>query len=1034
MKIYLCQILLFLSQISALAQPREKAGLYNPGSKQDLIRFEHFNDEKGLKSSLFKGPIKYDGFLWISDINKGLVRFDGQEFRYFDIAFRDKTVNANIFSMFVDSRGWLWLGATQDLYVCQGEQVRQLAKDGFVTQKLIVEKIKIPDSNQTIVSIKQDQSGAIWAVGSQGKIYRYEVNTKRSSTFLLPGSDQLSDMQVDKHGLIWILGQKEIFVFDPKTNKVSGLGFSKKMQFKDPGKFLTIVPENDGSFWIATRDDGVFLIKPRKIPGQMKFTFDLLKQFSCPHVQHIARDRAGRIWAGTLDEGIFIFDPSAETLQQLKRNNKDPDGLAENQVNKIYIDDQDIVWVVPQSAGLEKYDPLRYQFSALNYNPSNPEKSLPNNIINTLFGTKGQLFIATPDGVVCFSAKDKKLDRAVTKILEPLGNEITAIKIDRNGNIWFGDQRGVAQYDQQTQKLTFYPFLKKRFRTEAMFDLLLVTTAENETGPALHELWSVDWDGLSRFDINTKKWKTDTLPALRDISQKPITSGMQDISGDIWLGTGTDGIYKYDPVRKNVRIWNQTSRHFTYFPEFLEIRNSMWVSIAGTGVYEISKDDLKTISRYSSEKRDLPDKTISNILKDSQGFLWLSSGDGQLIKFLPGKGIIKSYNSREAFSSQYYFNDGFSHPDGTLYFGGNRGVTYFNPKDLKTNNFVPPVKITDVTVTDSAYSPRNGELELLHNQNFITFQFTALNFSYSDKNQYQYKMDGIDERWIHAGSKREANYTNLPPGEYTFRVIGSNNDGIWNKKGASIKITILPPWWGTWWFRTLLILLFAGGIFGLFRYRLSQQLSRREAEIRASLMAQEAERQRFSRELHDGIGANLSLLKMYLSSFGEADIPMAELKERAEKLLAGSVDEIRRLIHDMHPRNLKEMGLVNAVEDMVGLVNMGDGVKVIFNSMNVPEHLPEQVEINLFRIVQELLQNAMKHSRAENAWLYLDDYEEVRLILRYRDNGAGFEPSAKVSGNGLLNIQNRVTLLKGEIRIDSEKGKGTGIEISVPVL
>ena len=269
-------------------------------------------------------------------------------------------------------------------------------------------------------------------------------------------------------------------------------------------------------------------------------------------------------------------------------------------------------------------------------------------------------------------------------------------------------------------------------------------------------------------------------------------------------------------------------------------------------------------------------------------------------------------------------------------------------------------------------------------------------------------------------------------GDYTFKVIGSNNDGVWNKEGASVKITILPPWWGTWWFRTLLILLLIGGVYGLFRYRLAQQMERREAEIRASLMAQEAERQRFSRELHDGVGANLSLLKMYLSSLGDKDVPKGELRERSEKLLAGSVDEIRRLIHDMHPRNLKEMGLVNAVDDMVHLINLVNRLKIDFTSENIPNLLSENVEINFFRIVQELLQNAVKHSQATHVKLNLTSRGDI-LLLTYTDDGLGFDTKISTAGNGLLNIRNRVTLLKGEIEIISSKSSGMEAKITVPL-
>lgn len=215
----------------------------------------------------------------------------------------------------------------------------------------------------------------------------------------------------------------------------------------------------------------------------------------------------------------------------------------------------------------------------------------------------------------------------------------------------------------------------------------------------------------------------------------------------------------------------------------------------------------------------------------------------------------------------------------------------------------------------------------------------------------------------------------------------------------------------------------------MFRYRLTQQVRQREAEIRASLMAQEVERQRFSRELHDGVGANLALLRIYLSSFDKTGIPMTELKERSEQLLAGSMDEIRRLIHDMHPRHLRVLGLEKAVEDMVTLVNLGNEIKVFFTAINVPQHLAEQVEINFFRIIQELLQNAAKHSKANGVWLTLN-FENEKLKLTYKDDGIGYDTSTVSKGNGLLNIRNRVTLMNGEIHIHSYR-KGTSVKIEV---
>lgn len=345
---------------------------------------------------------------------------------------------------------------------------------------------------------------------------------------------------------------------------------------------------------------------------------------------------------------------------------------------------------------------------------------------------------------------------------------------------------------------------------------------------------------------------------------------------------------------------------------------------------------------------------------------------------------------------------------------------------------MPPIKITKIIAMDSLISPLNKDIILPYNQNFLEFEFVALSFSNSQKNQFQYIMEGVDQRWVHAGRKHNANYTNLPPGDYIFKVIGCNSDGVWNKEGTSVKITIQPPWWGTKWFRLLLIFLLIGGGYGMFRYRLEQQLRLREAEIKASLMALETERQRFSRELHDGVGANLSLLKMYLSLFSNKEILMTDLKERSEKLLEGSIDEIRRLIYDMHPRNLKELGLTKSLHEIVKIINSGNDMQVSLQAQHIPDLLSDILEINLFRIVQELLHNAIKHSEAKNAWLNLE-YNMALLTFTYLDDGRGFDISKSNQGHGLLNIRNRVSLLKGKITLSSSESQGTRVKIEVPI-
>ena len=278
-----------------------------------------------------------------------------------------------------------------------------------------------------------------------------------------------------------------------------------------------------------------------------------------------------------------------------------------------------------------------------------------------------------------------------------------------------------------------------------------------------------------------------------------------------------------------------------------------------------------------------------------------------------------------------------------------------------------------------------------------------------------------------------ANYTKLPPGDYVFRVKGSNDDGIWNEQGASIAIVITPPFWATWWFRLMLLAGLVAGLYGGYRYRIMQLKNQQASELAVSVRTQELERQRFSKELHDGVGANLAALKMYLSMLGSPTVSVDELKTRSMAILKSSMDDIRSIIHDMHPRSLSEEGLVQTIADMVAIMNESHHLTVLFEPQNVPQKLPEVLEINLFRVVQELLQNAVKHADASSVRLQFR-YENDVLRLSYRDDGRGFTPppAGQSSGNGLVNIGQRVALMKGTYTLQSAKNQGTTIEISVP--
>lgn len=254
------------------------------------------------------------------------------------------------------------------------------------------------------------------------------------------------------------------------------------------------------------------------------------------------------------------------------------------------------------------------------------------------------------------------------------------------------------------------------------------------------------------------------------------------------------------------------------------------------------------------------------------------------------------------------------------------------------------------------------------------------------------------------------------------------------KEDTYITIIIRPLIWRAWWVRLLLVTLLVSGLYGIYQYRILRLKLRQEQEFAISIRAQELERQRFAKELHDGIGANLAILRMYLTSLGSPAIPIEELKMRSMAILKTSLDDIRSIIHDMHPRSLAEAGLVQAVSELVAHIQNSGRLTVQFCAEDVPNRLPEHIEINLFRIIQELVQNALKHANANNVRLQLSQQNNV-LTLTYQDNGCGFDQSLAHQrlGNGLLNMRQRISVLKGTCQIKSSEPNGTIVEIVIPL-
>jgi signal transduction histidine kinase len=325
-------------------------------------------------------------------------------------------------------------------------------------------------------------------------------------------------------------------------------------------------------------------------------------------------------------------------------------------------------------------------------------------------------------------------------------------------------------------------------------------------------------------------------------------------------------------------------------------------------------------------------------------------------------------------------------------------------------------------------------------QTSFEIQYTAFSFANPERIHFKYQLDGLDQRWIDAGSRRTAYYSHLPPGDYSFKVIAANSDGIWNMQGTHLQVSVLPPFYRTWWFVGLVLMTVTGAVAFGWRYRVSQlhrAYAAQQSFSRQLIASQERERKRIAGELHDSLGQQLLIIKnlavLALSNFDGQMSPKEPLDE-ISNTASQAVEEMRGIAYNLRPYQLEKLGLTAAIRGLVNRVAAASHIRFTAETDNVDGLFPQEIEISIYRIVQEALNNTIKHSQATQGRVLVTG-KEGTVDLLIEDNGRGFTPpdsrTAEQShkGFGLLGIAERVRMLGGRVVIESAPGHGSTIQI-----
>jgi serine phosphatase RsbU (regulator of sigma subunit)/ligand-binding sensor domain-containing protein len=785
----------------------------------------------------------------------GLNRYDGYNFRIFKNIPNDSTSLTNnfIFSIYEVQSGTLYFetqGSTLHQYNARSESFLIINQDSVNLTEAV---------GSTVGAVHRDSSGIVWT-GGLGK----ETGLTRTDTKT---------------------GQITIFKHNPRDP--SSLSADK---------VYSVYRDHAGNLWVATyngldrldEDTGKFL-HYRNDPDD---TNSLPDNWIWP----IFEDSRGYLWIGTVQGGLAQFDSRSNTFFAYRNDPNDPTSLNDNFVFSIYEDRGGLIWVGTNLGGISYFNPSAYAFEHFKHDPENTNTLSDDIVLSMLVDKKGSYWIGTRNGGLNqLDYNRKKFNQFTHNPLKSnslISNSIQSLFEDRSGMIWIGSySSGLDSFNPNSGTFTHY--INDPSDPGTLTDNRIYSIDEDKDG----NIWIGTYGGgVNKIDRNSGKISNyqESEDDSSSLSSNATWSIRFDESGNLWIGTFGGGINVLNPD-------NQTFRHFENDPEDS-------TSIADNNLIRVFKDNhgnmwfgtTKGLSRYLPESEHfknynendgLANSFVYGIAEDDKENLWLSTNNG-LSKFNPEDESFKNYYDKDGLQGNEFNQNAYAKDikTGNLLFGGLNGFNVFHPDSLKENLIPPPIEFSGYLryntddeegkpITEKGIAERDSIL-LTYKDNIITLDFAALSYYNNYENQYRYKLEGFNENWIQLGNNHSVTFTNLSAGEYKLRVIGSNNDGVWNEEGASLMILVSPPWWRTNIAYALYFVAIFSFLFGIRQYEINRREQKsqiRESALRikateAEKRALEIENERKTQELEEARQLQLSMLPKELPQLPDLEI------------------------------------------------------------------------------------------------------------------------------------------------------------------
>lgn len=962
----------------------------------DRYRFDQFNTDNGLpQNSVLSIGQTRDGYLWFATTD-GLVRFDGVRFTVINRGSAP-TLRTNRFTSMLESEdGTLWLGT-------ETEGVTAFRNGMAETFGVAV---GLP--HDWVWALREDSSGALVALTAAG------VARLAGGRFVALGqADGFPETPYrfeHRFGGLSFVDQGTLHRFDRGRFRASD--FADRLSAAD---FASMSEDQYRSLWLVTDDRR--LLRHRPDEGLVAVATDLPYR----DVSAVLGDRAGNIWIAS---GRGSLVRLANGVMTTVRPEQSPPA---GRIVVLYEDREGLIWLGTQSEGV--YRMSRQAVDVL----GESEGLSPSNVYPLLESRDGSVWIGTWCGGVA-RYKDGAFKR-YTRADGLLNNCISMLYEDRDGTVWIGSRATGVNRFEQGRITTFDPF-------GPIARDVVRAVAHDRAGA----FWFGTPQGLLQYENGALIRQFTEADGLPDPDIRVIYASR---SGVLWLGT-PKGLARFD--RGRITAYTQREGLSSNLVRSIheEQDGTLWVGTYDGGLNRLKDGKLMSFTTRNGLYND----GVFQILDDDHGDFWMSSNLGifrvrkqDLHDLAAGAvGALQSvaYGKRDGLLT-VECNGGANPPgiktrDGRLWFPTQAGVARIDAAALPRNTLPPPVIIETVTV-DGQPSASADDIRVQPGRSTLQIRYTAPSFVRAEQVRFRYRLEGLDPDWLEGGTSRTVSYSHLPPGRYGFTVIAANSDGVWNTTGASVRFVVVPPIWRTWWFSSLAAVALLGLVLAVAERRVARMRDRHVAQQTFSqqlIESQEHERERIASELHDGLGQTLLVIRnRALSGLqrGRNDEHAVQRLHDISDAALEALDEIRTTAADLHPYHIDRLGLTKAIAAMVTRLADASGIAFTTELEDIDQEFSPAMVVHIYRIVQEGLNNIVKHSGAASARVAIRrSAGQVHVVIS--DTGQGFARTADAAkgagfGFGLHGVAERVRIVGGTFAIDTARGTGTTLEVTL---